>query len=96
MNAQNFTQKSIEAINNAQKIAIEYQNAQVKVNGINNYFVWIPRYEYKIDSSNKKIEIKFIPTDKTTADSGYTIHPAFTSNVNNGGWSRELPGIWVG
>ena len=74
----------------------QWANAQVKVNGINNYFVWIPRYEYKIDSSNKKIEIKFIPTDKTTADSGYTIHPAFTSNVNNGGWSRELPGIWVG
>ena len=74
----------------------QWANAQVKVNGINNYFVWIPRYEYKIDSTNKKIEIKFIPTDKTTADSGYTIHPAFTSNVNNGGWSKELPGIWVG
>ena len=34
MNAQNFTQKSIEAINNAQKLAIEYQNPQVEVEHI--------------------------------------------------------------
>ena len=34
MNAQNFTQKSIEAINNAQKLAIEYKNPQVEVEHI--------------------------------------------------------------
>ena len=34
MNAQNFTQKSIEAINNAQGIAIEYKNPQVEVEHI--------------------------------------------------------------
>ena len=26
---------------------------------------------------------------------GYVVHPAFTSNVNNGGWDKEISGIWV-
>ena len=29
MNTQNFTQKSIEAIQNAQSVAIEYKNTQI-------------------------------------------------------------------
>ena len=69
-----------------------------------SYWVWIPRYEYKITAASSttasetnagKIEVKFIPTTQTTADTGYTIHPAFTANVNNGGWTSELDGIWV-
>ena len=74
----------------------EWANARVTVDGIESYFVWIPRYEYKIDSDNHTIDVKFIPTTQTTADSGYIIHPAFTNDVNNGGWDSELSGIWVG
>ena len=88
----------------------EWANAKVTIEGVESYFVWIPRYEYKITyytDGNKAttsetpteygtIDIKFIPTSKTTADEGYIIHPAFTSDINNGGWNEELPGIWVG
>ena len=88
----------------------EWANAKVTIEGVESYFVWIPRYEYKITyytDGNKAttsetpteygtIDIKFIPTSKTTADEGYIIHPAFTSDINNGGWKEEIPGIWVG
>ena len=60
---------------------------------ITGYFVWIPRYEYKI--SGTTITVQFVDTSKTTADSGYLIHPAFTNNVANGGWSSEISGFWV-
>ena len=60
---------------------------------ITGYFVWIPRYEYKI--SGTTVTVQFIDTSKTTADSGYLIHPAFASNVANGGWDSEISGFWV-
>lgn len=66
-------------------------------------WVWIPRYEYQLvpdsgtigASPDGTINIKFIEVSQTTPDEGYTIHPAFTSDVYNGGWDCELPGIWV-
>ncbi len=69
-----------------------------------SYFVWIPRYEYKILSGEGttqagKIEVKFIPTNQTTPDEGYKIHPAFIdgtkNHFKNGEWDKELAGIWV-
>lgn len=105
----------------------EWANAKVTIDGVESYFVWIPRYAYKItykNPSNKSeggtIDVKFLigTTDQyydddgelktakravtghedTTAD--YYVHPAFmndsTNNYENGGWSTELPGIWVG
>ena len=69
-----------------------------------SYWVWIPRYEYKIisgegTSTAGKIEVKFIPTSQTTADEGYKIHPAFQDGTSNhfkrGEWDKELAGIWV-
>ena len=70
-----------------------------------SYWVWIPRYEYKILSgegtnSAGKIKVKFIQTNQTEADEGYKIHPAFrdgTSNkFKNGEWNCELAGFWMG
>lgn len=61
---------------------------------ITGYFVWIPRYEYSI--SGTTVNIKFIPTTQTTVDTseGYTyIHPAFTNNIQNGGWDKEISGF---
>ena len=86
---------------------------------IESYFVWIPRYAYKITytnpddiSSGGTIDIKFLEGTGSIASDGtvckyandetlnretdYIIHPAFTSDMNNGGWSEELPGIWIG
>lgn len=53
------------------------------------YFVWIPRYEYKLNNSTQRSEVVLIPRDKTTADSGYTIPEAFTWN------SKNLAGYWI-
>ena len=81
----------------------EWANAVVTIDGVESYFVWIPRYEYKINYNKPEtpedggtIDINFIPTSQTTPTDGYTIHPAFTNDVENGGWNEELPGIWVG
>ena len=67
---------------------------------ITGYWVWIPRYEYKLTApaSGAKagtIEVNFISTNITTpSSSDYKIHPVFT-NTDNGGWNSELPGFWV-
>ena len=93
-----------------------------------SYWVWIPRYAYKItykNPSNKSeggsIDVKFLvgTTDQYYDDNGqlqtakratsateavdtttnYYVHPAFTDeskiNYANGGWDKELTGIWV-
>ena len=74
---------------------------------ITGYFVWIPRYEYKITytdtsdySKGGTIDVKFIPTTKRTVDSNYTyIHPSFqngsATGYKNGEWDEEIPGFWV-
>ena len=84
---------------------------------ITGYFVWIPRYAYKITSgcntsTSGTIEVKFLKgtTDKDSTDatisenypsvtsgamSDYVVHPAFTSNINNGGWSEATSGFWI-
>ena len=63
-------------------------------------FVWIPRYEYKIEGAYGKggtsaaspgeIEVNFISRDKTEASKDYRVHPAFKFG------DKELNGIWVG
>ena len=86
-----------------------------------SYWVWIPRFAYKVDKANKKIDVKFLvgTTDQYYDDNGqlqtakratsateavdtttnYYVHPAFTDeskiNYANGGWDKELTGIWV-
>ncbi len=73
----------------------KWANIKTSEYGADAYWVWIPRYEYIIPTSTTatEIEVKFIPTSQTEADSGYTIHPTFTS-AGNGGFG-ELDGIWV-
>ena len=87
----------------------EWANAKVTINGVESYFVWIPRFAYKINGTND-IDVKFINgTGKTTVDGtpckyasenptaeDYIVHPAFTDEEENGGWDEQLPGIWIG
>ena len=77
----------------------EWANAKVTIDGIDSYFVWIPRYAYKIIGENN-IDIKFLKgtsniaadnvtvckyaNENPTADE-YIIHPAFTADANYGG-----------
>ena len=68
---------------------------------ITGYYVWIPRYEYKITyndisdySKGGIIDVNFIEIGKEATE-GYIIHPAFQNNPKQGGWDSELPGFWV-
>ena len=85
--------------------------ANVKTTGGGNdcYWVWIPRYAYKVpekSSTAQTIEIKFLDkttnipigeteeiTNTTPTPGEWVVHPAFT-NAGNGGFG-ELTGIWV-
>ncbi len=58
-------------------------------------WVWIPRYEYQINTSSKIISINFLEGTSTSTSSGYTLHPAFGTDINNGGWSSDIAGFWV-
>ena len=106
----------IDTSTNGNENKSEWANAKVttQVDGqdVESYFVWIPRYAYKINGEND-IDIKFIKGTGTEAADGtickyaddstlntftdYIIHPAFTRDADlGGGWSEELPGIWIG
>ena len=98
----------------------KWANARVTIDGVDSYFVWIPRYAYKItyneDRTGGTINVKFLigTTDQYYDDNGdlqtakrattghedttsdYYVHPAFTNDVNLGGWGNELTGIWIG
>lgn len=78
-----------------------WANARVTIDDVDSYFVWIPRFAYKIDSTNKTIDVKFIKNTGNVATDGtvckyaddstlntatdYIIHPAFTTNADLGG-----------
>ena len=78
-----------------------WANAKVTIGDVDSYFVWIPRYAYKIDSTNHVIDVKFIKNTGKIATDGtvckyaddptlntstdYIIHPAFTTNADLGG-----------
>lgn len=53
------------------------------------YWVWIPRYEYYVDTEMNICDIIFITAKKTKADDGYSIPDAFTFGT------EPLSGIWV-
>lgn len=89
----------------------EWANAITKdKNGnITGYFVWIPRYEYKItyytdmyktNTTNDvtlygDINVKFIPTSQTTKDAEYDhIHPAFENGSSTGKNNNFMNGEW--
>lgn len=78
-----------------------WANARVTIDDVDSYFVWIPRFAYKIDSTNHVIDVKFIKNTGKIATDGtvckyaddptlntatdYIIHPAFTTNADLGG-----------
>lgn len=58
------------------------------------YWVWIPRYEYRVNKDPNGVDIVFIAPTQTIADSGYEIPDAFNT-VDNSGNTVNLSGIWV-
>ena len=70
----------------------QWANARTKDGSM---WVWIPRYEYKIDRTAKIIDVRFIEGTSTTATSGYILHPAFSTDIGMGGWDSNIAGFWV-
>ncbi len=70
-----------------------WANIVVRENGLENYFVWVPRYEYALDEEHQTSKVIFIPESQTEADEGYEIPEAFTVTDENG--TTELSGFWA-
>ena len=66
----------------------EWANIVTRNNGLETYYVWIPRYEFTLDQSNQRSNVKFL-TGTTEAEGGYQVPEAFTFNGN------ELTGYWI-
>lgn len=74
----------------------QWANVVVRENGYENYYVWIPKYEYALDANHQKTDIQFIDKDVVKADNGYTIPEAFTwENPDNPNEKVQLSGFWV-
>ena len=125
-----YTKGTGSSDNNSSKWA----NAKVTIGGVDSYFVWIPRYAYRIiyfdsaeskkayqegtltetdavangkiigysdsrgivDASGKKVDSIASTTKIMVSRDYFMVHPAFINDVDAGGWTSELPGIWIG
>ena len=122
------------ADNHSSKWANARVTTQVDGKNIESYFVWIPRYAYRIvyfdtptsknqykqgtlteeeavasgkivgysdsrgivDKDGKKVD-SVASTTKINVGDYFMVHPAFTTDENNGGgWEQELEGLWIG
>ena len=68
------------------------------------YFTWIPRYEFKIDSTQQtqpekaRTEVRFLSGTSKDTDNGYQIPDAFWFDKNSNGTEddgEQLSGYWV-
>ena len=57
--------------------------------GLETWWVWIPRYEYKAYNGAQQVSVRFISKDQTQGKDGYTIPDAFTFGGQN------LAGFWM-
>ena len=103
---QNGKQSKIEE-NGKTYVLDDYQNkvwANIKTtgNGLEAWWVWIPRYAYYVNEASKEVEIIFIDLDNKpfekelygdTLPENFTVHPAFTPSGEDG--SKNLKGIWM-
>lgn len=69
-----------------------WANIVTRNNGVESYFVWIPRYEYMLDQTSQKSNINFIKGIDTKTTAGYSIPEAFKWGDN---LEHELTGYWI-
>ena len=79
-----------------------WANIVTKANGVEAWWVWIPRYAYNTKvMPTERMDIIFVTTDNKPYNNkygnqlqdGYTVHPAFTPSGSDG--SLNLKGIWM-
>ena len=77
-----------------------WANIVTRNNEMETYFVWIPRYEYRLNTLKERAEIKFIGTDISNANCtpGYQVPESFWWDNNSDGIEDEgeqIPGYWI-
>ena len=74
-----------------------WANIVTQNDGYTNYFTWVPRYAYSLDTKNEKVNAILIPRTITQEDLGdkYTIPEAFTW-LDDDENKVQLAGFWIG
>ena len=80
----------------------QWANIYVEKNGLETYYVWIPRYCFKLDQENEKSDVKFIDVyDNYTDENGQTTK---WEELEKDGYqvpeafefaNTQLPGYWA-
>lgn len=81
----------------------KWANIKSVINGLDAYWVWIPRFAYIPPTSEvaEEIDVKFIDTTVTSMNihekvgKEYVVHPAFTVKVEGKNIFEEIEGFWV-
>ena len=71
-----------------------WANIVTRNDGLENYLVWIPRYQYRLDQTSQRSNVKFIQGTGTEVSTGYQIPEAFTW-TNQAGETVQIPGYWA-
>ncbi len=105
----------VPATGTEDNLSSRWANAKNTSDG--SYFVWIPRYAYRITycesetntepigyydgwgmwkASDGTVKYKLDEGIETVVynDKKYIVHPAFETNLDNGGWDKDLTGFW--
>ena len=67
----------------------KWANIVVKQDGKTTYYVWIPRYQYKLNQRTQQSDVIFLSGTSTTVQTGYKIPEAFSFN------NTPIPGYWA-
>ena len=69
-----------------------WANIVTRNNGVESYFVWIPRYEYQVNSTNQRTYVRFLKGTSTETTPGYQIPEAFSWGDD---LNTQLSGYWM-
>ena len=75
-----------------------WANIVTRNNGTETYFVWIPRYAYKLNNINERSAVKFLKGTSSDIDEDYQIPEAFWWDNNGNGEKdkgEQLTGYWM-
>lgn len=70
----------------------EWANIVTRNNGLESYYVWIPRYQYLLDRTSQRSNVQFILGDGPANISNYQVPEAFSWGDNN---EKQLTGYWM-
>ena len=71
-----------------------WANIVVREDNSENYYVWLPRYQYLLDQTAQRSNVRFIQGTGTDTYAGYSIPEAFTW-INHAGEEVQLSGYWL-